>query len=69
MAMSKEAAQRKKRVGIFHEEWVEQFFCCLEGENIKCLICSKVLLGISKFNIQRHYSTCHAEYKEIKGKH
>ena len=39
-----------------------------EFENVaRCLICSKILNVITKFNLQRHYETCHAnEYDKLK---
>ena len=52
MSLSKTARKRK-----FREEWEEEFFFCSEGENVKCLLCSKILGGVYITNIKRHYRT------------
>lgn len=62
MSLSKTARKRK-----FREEWEEEFFFCSEGENVKCLLCSKILGGVYITNIKRHYRTYHKEHTKITG--
>ena len=52
---------------VFNLTWEKAYFFT-EFENVaRCLICSKILIVIRNFNLQRHYDTCHAnEYDKLK---
>ena len=54
MSLSKQVRKR-----TFQESWDEKYFCCAQGDNVRCLLFSIVQKGTHKWNIKRHYDTVH----------
>ena len=52
----------------YQEAWEEEFFFRAYGDNVMCIICSKILQGAFKNNVKRHYDSCHKDHHALTGK-
>ena len=49
--------QSRQGKRTFQESWEENYFCCAQDDNVRCLLCSIVQKGTHKWIIKRHYDT------------
>ena len=57
------SALKRKRY-YFNEEWELTYFCAMVNDTCTCLICNASLALPKKGNVERHFMTRHAKYKE-----
>ena len=66
-----EPCSKKRKVDIegrtFNDSWTEKYFFTNFKNKPTCLICKQVIAVIKEYNIQRHYSANHQDYKAYSG--
>jgi nitrate/TMAO reductase-like tetraheme cytochrome c subunit len=47
----------------FIDEWTEKYLFIMVNDQLTCLVCHTVVTMMKKYNLERHYQSCHGHYE------